>query len=116
MSFSLTRPSTTAKLLGACAASLVTSCGAGEPPPARPTNTPQETIAEPPPPFTSPARWSFHPPIPATAAATLLLEDGSCLITTDEGHRFRAESSTKDAPPVCKGKTTAAPDAGPERL
>ncbi|MDC3957345.1 hypothetical protein [Polyangium jinanense] len=95
---------------------LAAGCGAGEPPhAARPK--PPPPAAEAPPQVASPAHWSFHPPMPASATATLALEDGGCLITTAEGHRFRAARATKDgAVTTCRGRAEAAPDVAPEAI
>ncbi|MRG97989.1 hypothetical protein [Polyangium spumosum] len=97
---------------------LAAGCGAGEPPPAtRPQAPPASTTEPPPPPFVSPARWSFHPPMPASATATLALEDGSCLLATAEGHRFRAARATRTgATTTCLGRAEAAPDVAPEPI
>ncbi|MDI1447138.1 hypothetical protein [Polyangium sp. 6x1] len=95
---------------------LAAGCGAGEPPPAaRPKPAPP--AAEALSPFVSPARWSFHPPTPASATATLATSDGTCLVATAEGHRFRAARATKDgAATTCSGRAEAAPDAAPEAI
>lgn len=99
------------------AAILATGCGAGEPPVVTNPELPKPRPAEPPPPpFVSPARWSFHPAAPASASATRELADGSCLVTTSEGSRFLAEHVTSDAPKVCRGKVQAASDMAEEPL
>ncbi|MDI1432379.1 hypothetical protein [Polyangium sorediatum] len=96
---------------------LAAGCGAGEPPPAARPNPPPPAVEAPPPPFVSPARWSFHPPMPSSASATLALEDGGCLLATAEGHRFRAARATKDgAATTCRGRAVAAPDVAPEAI
>ncbi|MDI1482404.1 hypothetical protein [Polyangium sp. y55x31] len=95
---------------------LAAGCGAGEPTPAAIPKSPPPA-AEAPPPIVSPARWSFHPPMPSSATATLALDDGGCLLATAEGHRFRAAQATKDgATTTCRGRAAAAPDVAPEAI
>ncbi|UQA59197.1 hypothetical protein [Polyangium aurulentum] len=94
---------------------LTTGCGAGETPPTLRPITPPPAASEPAPPFTSPARWSFHPPTPANALATLTLPDGSCVLTTDDGARWRARAP-KPGETGCSGKAEPASDLAPEAL
>jgi hypothetical protein len=94
---------------------LTTGCGAGEPQPTLRPIAPPPPASELAPPFTSPARWSFHPPTPANALATLTLPDGSCVLTTDDGARWRARAPKPDES-GCSGKGEAAADLAPEAL
>lgn len=102
-----------------CPALLTTSCGGGEPPPpARPQPAPVTTVEAAQTAFVSPARWSFHPPTPTTATASVILADGSCLFTTDEGLRIRTTKAERSATGsvTCRGSATAAAEVTPEGL
>ena len=109
------RSSSRAALLLLAPALVTTGCGAGEPAPTLRPVTPPPPASEPAPPFTSPARWSFHPPTPMAALATLTLPDGACVFTTDDGARWRARAP-KPGESGCRGKGEAAADLAPEAL
>lgn len=68
--------------------------------------------------FVSPARWAFHPPTPTSATASVILADGSCLLTTDEGFRIRTTKGERDATGsvTCRGRISAASEVAPEAL
>lgn len=55
--------------------------------------------------FTSPARWMAFPQTVGMAQATLLLDDGKCLVTTDDGQRWLV--TPKDPASRCVGRGVA---------
>lgn len=94
-------------------------CGGGEPPPpARPQPVLPPPVEPAPTAYGSPAKWSFHPPVPARATAAHDLGDGSCLLTADEGLRIRTTKWSRSASGTvtCSGRMTAASDVAPEPL
>ena len=68
--------------------------------------------------FVSPARWDYHPGPPASALATLVLPDGSCVFTAESGQRWKTRPGTKtpEAKAACSGKADAASIVAPENL
>ncbi|HRI63946.1 MAG TPA: hypothetical protein PK156_06900 [Polyangium sp.] len=98
---------------------LAAGCGGNEPAPVvRPLPPPVTTVEPAAPPFVSPARWSFHPPNPSSATASVILPDGSCLFTTDDGLRIKATKGERSTTGLitCRGRITAASDVASEGL
>ena len=55
--------------------------------------------------FTTPARWDYHPRIPASALAALAVEGGGCTFTAAGGQRWYAPTTRASLHgPVCSGK------------
>lgn len=103
----------------------VTAAGCAGQPPQRPrvneipASAPETAASV----FTSPARWSYHPPAPEIAEAWLRLPDGGCVLTADGGQRWTvapikgAPSGESAAPKKpCAGRAQAASYLAPEDL
>jgi len=63
--------------------------------------------------FESPARWAAFPQSVGLALSTLVLPDGSCLVTTDDGQRWIVTPKDKAKPCSGPGKASGSPSFEP---
>ena len=56
--------------------------------------------------FDTPARWMAFPQVVGTPQATLVLDDGTCLVTTDDGQRWLVQPKDKAQPCVGTGRAS----------
>lgn len=89
--------------LFALTAGIGTACSGGGPV-SEPAKAPKANVDRGPA-FDSPARWLAFPQQTGNPTATLILNDGSCLVTTDDGQRWQVRPENP----------TVAPCAGPAR-
>lgn len=74
-------------------------------PPTRPAPRPTDAG----PLFETPARWVAFPQNVGTPQATLALDDGTCLVTTDDGQRWIVQPKDKAQPCVGTGRASGSP-------
>ncbi len=89
---------------------LLTACGGATAPVAPPAEArpaaPSVTIE-------SPARWVSFPQTVGVALATLILPDGRCLVTTDDGERWLITAKDKAKPCIGSGSASGSPSLEP---
>ena len=81
-----------------------------------PTPPPKAAVARPAgtgPVFESPARWAAFPQSVGLALSTLLLPDGRCLVTTDDGQRWTVTPKDKKKPCAGPGLASGSPSFEP---